>query len=266
MSKDNDFRTTGEPLSVGNVVSAGLRIYRDRFKPYYLEALRSYLWVLVPVYGWAKCLAIQGLLSRLAFYEVLEQPESIPEARLRVKPRLWSFLLTGLLIGLMVLGGGIITVLVMGMIILFAGFSGQRGSPLAIVFVLLFIVLIFFFLFGYIWFYSRVALADLAIAIESVTDPVQAIKRSWQLTQGYVVRLQIIFFVAILITLPTAIIGNLGTLFLGDESPLASLIDLILTVALGALLIPFWQAIKAVIYYDLKSRKEGLGLSLTDEV
>jgi hypothetical protein len=166
----------------------------------------------------------------------------------------------------MVFGGVIITILVMGMVGLFAGFSGQRGSPLAIVFVLLFIVLIFFFLFGYIWFYSRVALADLAIAIESVTDPVQAIKRSWQLTQGYVVRLQIIFFVAILITLPTAIIGNLGTLFLGDESPLASLIDLILTVALGALLIPFWQAIKAVIYYDLKSRKEGLGLSLTDEV
>jgi hypothetical protein len=43
------------------------------------------------------------------------------------------------------------------------------------------------------------------------------------------VRLQIIFFVAVLITLPTAIIGNLGTLFLGDES-LGSLIDLILAV------------------------------------
>ena len=41
MSKDNDFRATGESLSVGNVVSAGLRIYRDHFKPYYLEALRS---------------------------------------------------------------------------------------------------------------------------------------------------------------------------------------------------------------------------------
>jgi hypothetical protein len=63
MSKDNDFRATGESLSVGNVVSAGLRIYRDHFKPYYLEALRSYLWVLVPVYGWAKCLAIQGFRS-----------------------------------------------------------------------------------------------------------------------------------------------------------------------------------------------------------
>jgi hypothetical protein len=38
---------------------------------------------------------------------------------------------------------------------------------------------------------------------------------------------------------------------------------------LGALLIPFWQSIKAVIYYDLLTRKEGLGLELretTDDV
>jgi ABC-type transport system involved in multi-copper enzyme maturation permease subunit len=95
------------------------------------------------------------------------KPESIPEARLRVKPRLRSFLLTGLLIGLMVFGGGIITVLVMGMIALFAGFSGQRGSPQAIVFVLFIHCLNLLFSF---WLYLDlllvVALADLAIAIE----------------------------------------------------------------------------------------------------
>jgi hypothetical protein len=27
---------------------------------------------------------------------------------------------------------------------------------------------------------------------------------------------------------------------------------------------PFWQSIKAVIYYDLRSRREGLGLQLRD--
>lgn len=264
MSKGDYFRATGEPLSVGNVVSAGLRIYRDHFKTYYIEALRSYLWIFVPIYGWAKCLAIQGLLSRLAFYEVLERPESIPEARLRVKPRLWSFLLTGILIGLMIFGGAIVALLSIGIFALFLGISIQRMSSLTILSVLLLIGLVFLLIFVYIWFYSRIALADLAIAIESIADPVKAIQRSWQLTQGYVVRLQMIFFVAVLITLPTAILGNLGSLTLGSENAFASLVDLILTVGLGALLIPFWQSIKAVIYYDLKSRKEGLGLSLLD--
>jgi hypothetical protein len=28
----------------------------------------------------------------------------------------------------------------------------------------------------------------------------------------------------------------------------------------GALLVPFWQAVKAVIYYDLRIRQEGLGM------
>lgn len=34
MSKDLNRRPSSETLSVGNVVSAGLRIYRDNFKVY----------------------------------------------------------------------------------------------------------------------------------------------------------------------------------------------------------------------------------------
>jgi hypothetical protein len=32
----------------------------------------------------------------------------------------------------------------------------------------------------------------------------------------------------------------------------------------GSLLVPFWQAIKAVIYYDVRNRKEGLDLKMRD--
>jgi hypothetical protein len=38
----------------------------------------------------------------------------------------------------------------------------------------------------------------------------------------------------------------------------------ILGLVSGALFLPFWQAIKAVIYYDLRSRREGLGLQMRD--
>ena len=38
-----------KPLSVGNVVSAGLRIYRDNFKKYFWLAFVGYLWFYIPI-------------------------------------------------------------------------------------------------------------------------------------------------------------------------------------------------------------------------
>lgn len=265
MTKRNGLAGGADTLTVGNVVTAGVRIYRDHFKAYYTQALLAYVWVIVPVYGWAKSIAIQGAIGRLAFHEVIEQPETVPEANLRVKPRLWNFLLANILIGLIFFGVILIPAIIMIILTGMIGVSASQGNPgLALVLGLVLIILILVFFFGLVWFVSRLAFVDLAIAIEAITDPSAAISRSWKLTQGYIVRLQIIFFVAFLITLPTAITGNLGTIILGEDNPLAGLIDLILTVFVGALLIPFWQSIKAVIFYDLKSRKEGFELSLTD--
>jgi hypothetical protein len=45
-----------------------------------------------------------------------------------------------------------------------------------------------------------------------------------------------------------------------------AVINLPLSILLTALPIPFWQSIKAVIYYDLLTQKEGLGLNLRDSI
>ncbi|MEH2455538.1 hypothetical protein [Nostoc sp.] len=42
------------------------------------------------------------------------------------------------------------------------------------------------------------------------------------------------------------------------------LLILVTAFLVSAVILPFWQAIKAVIYYDLRSRREGLGLKLRD--
>jgi hypothetical protein len=236
------------------VVSAGLRIYRDNFKVYYLEALKSYLWVLVPVYGWAKFAAIQALIARLAFCEVREMPESLADARRQVMPKMWIFLVTGILIGFT------IAINLFGLIILF-GLILLPGF-------FLFGLSIFFFLplfsvFAYTWLISRIAFADLAIAIDGVREATKAIGRSWTITQGFVAKIQIIFFIAFLLTIPFSAISNIGSLLLQNPE-MGAVINLLLTIPLGALLIPFWQSIKAVIYYDLLTRKEGLGLELRD--
>lgn len=272
LSPQNSMR----PLSVGNVVSAAIRLYRSHLKLYLSLALRSYLWILLPIYGWAKFSAISALISRLAFSELVNQPETVKPAENQVNSRMWSFLVAGILVSLLMLAcllglsilGGILFVVIVAIAAV-----GNAGSiTLA---VLLGIVGGIAFLGGFIWIYSRFIIAELPLAIENNIDAVTTISRSWELTKGYVVRIQAIVMVAFLITLPFQIMVQvvIGVLQPAKNAPpllgfVLLLLILALTLLSGALVLPFWQAIKAVIYYDLRSRREGLGLQLrepTDE-
>jgi hypothetical protein len=264
MSREINRRPSSETLSVGNVVSAGLRIYRDNFKVYYLEALKSYLWIFVPVYGWAKFSAIQALLGRLAFCEVREIPESLADARRQVMPKLWIFWMTGILQSLILFAGFVVFSLTIMLLAIGAAALNIRSNTLFFgIFVLLIVLLFFLLIFGSIWLFSRIAFSELAIAIDGVKEPTKAINRSWTITQGFVAKIQIILFIAFLLTIPFSAISNIGSLLLQNPE-MGAVINLLLTIPLGALLIPFWQSIKAVIYYDLLTRKEGLGLELRD--
>jgi hypothetical protein len=261
------------PLSVGNVVSASLRIYRDHFKSYLGLAFVATLWSLVPIYGWAKYSAILGLISRLAFGEVREKPETVSDARREVDPRKWSFLGAGILTVLIYFGvslvGGIAIAIVTG------GARAIFGQNSPIVAVLLVVAVIAFFII-YIRIISRLLIVELPLAIENNIGASSAIGRSWELTKGSVGRIQWIIFVGILVSLPitivvqilSSIVQSVLTAVLGAESGMFFLVYflliLLLSFASGALVTPFWQAMKAIIYYDLRSRKEGLGLQMRD--
>lgn len=262
------------PLSVGNVVSASLRIYRDHFKSYFGLALVAYLWLLVPIYGWAKYSAISALISRLAFGEVRENPETVTDARREVNPRMWRFFWAGVWTFMIYIGVSLVGAL--AMTILARGAAAIFGQNSPIVSALLAVVAVIAFLIIYIRIISRLLIVELPLAIESDLYVGGAIGRSWQLTKGSVGRIQWIVFVAFLISLPIYIVSNLLsvlvqnvlTALLGSESSLFSLVYIILivgqSIGFGALIIPFWQVIKAIIYYDLRSRKEGLGLQMRD--
>jgi hypothetical protein len=263
------------PLSVGNVVSAGIRLYRSHLKLYFTLALRAYLWVLLPIYGWAKFSAISALISRLAFSELIDQPETVKEAESQVNPRMWRFLLAGIFVGLFVLVALLGLSIVAGIVaaVLIAVVVGSGGAnPIAIVVVvLLSIVGVIAFLGALIWIYSRFVITELPLAIENNIDALTTISRSWELTKGYVLRIQGIVMVAFLITLPFQLFAQVVIAVLqpsNNTPPLLGLLLALFTLALsllsGALVLPFWQAIKAVIYYDLRSRREGLGLQLRD--
>ena len=293
-----------EPLTVGNVVSTGLRIYRDRFVDYYKLAFFGSLWGLIPIYGvtflnsdfdyltrvlfvflWffvliyslAKYLAIMGLISRLAFGDITEKPESIKDAQRFIKPRMWSFFGAGLLVAL------IFIVAIIILAIFFSITSGIFGAIVTgisnailtiIVGILLILAISPLFLFSLTWLISRILIVEVPLAIEENINATDAISRSWELTKGSIFRLQLIVVVGFLISYPitiliqiaTTIIQRLLEVVLSSNSelfsPLLFLSSILLSIAGLAVLIPFWQSIKAVIYYDLRVRREGLGLNL----
>lgn len=263
-----------KPLSVGNVVSAGLRIYRDNFKKYFKLAFFGYLWVFVPVYGWAKYSAMMGLISRLAYGEAAEQPETVRDAQRHIKPKMWSFFTAGLLVSLILFGAIIPYFIIVGIIsFVVALISGQGSTIGAIIAVLVTIAAMLFFIFGFIWLISRLFLTELPLAVEENITATSTISRSWDLTKGSVGRIQLVVLLGFLISMPILLVTNIGSFVLQiaigaglENAPgfaaIGGVLYLLLAVAGGALLIPFWQAIKALVYYDLRVRREGMGINL----
>jgi hypothetical protein len=286
------------PLSIGNVVSASLRIYRDNFKLYFGLALVASLWLLVPIYGWAKYFAISALISRLAFGEVSEKPETVSDARREVNPRKWRFFWAVILTFLIYIGVYLAGSIAMGILAggadaifglniaraLLAASAGPTFGQNYVIIAAFLVVTVIALLIIYIRIIPRLLIVELPLAIENNIGARSAIGRSWELSKGSVGRIVWIFIVAFLVSLPIAILTSLPITIvvqrltgivrvvlravLGAESALFYLVYylLILPFRFGGnpLVIPFWQAMKAIIYYDLRSRKEGLGLQIRD--
>ncbi|MCY7320535.1 MAG: DUF975 domain-containing protein [Phormidesmis sp. CAN_BIN36] len=261
------------PLSVGNVVSAGVRIYRSHLKQYFKLSLRAALWNFIPVYGWAKSAEIAGAISRLAYSELVDKPETVTDARRHTSPRLWQFFVTRLLIGLIAVGSYIGLVIGGAIIISIGVIAASTSPPLVPLSVILGIVVVITVIIILLRLGSRLFVYDLPMAIEDNIDSTTSISRCWSLTKGSVGRIQWILFVAFLITLlvylPAIMLyGVIVSPTTRNEMPellgLLRAVNFAVGIVLSALITPYWQVIKAVVYYDLRARREGLGLQLRD--
>ncbi|MEL6927534.1 MAG: DUF975 domain-containing protein [Cyanobacteria bacterium J06600_6] len=269
-----------KPLSVGNVVSAGLRIYRDNFKKYYRLAFISSLWGLVPVYGWAKFYAYQALIARLAYGEVTEKPESIQDANRLIKGKMWSFLGAAILVGLRfmlayVLGaiaialiGGVLITMIISALSLVLGESG--GAIGAILSIIIYIAIFVLFIAYLTRLFASFSATELLLATKENLNASESMKASQEMTKSYLKNLILIYLIASLVSFP--IWGLIFTLqilpaFLQQSNPffasgIFTVLTFIFNAVTSALILPFWQSVKAVIYYDLKVRREGMGLDL----
>ena len=221
---------------------------------------------------------MMGLISRLAYGEIAERPETVRDAQRHTKAKMWEFFVAGFLAGLIFLGAMLAYIIVFGIVSTLLGVFLSQGSNrvLAITSIILTLALVLLFIFGIVWIISRLLLVELSLAVEEGVNATGTIGRSWELTKGSVGRIQLVVFIAFLITIPIAIAINILSAILqlaigvglenssssGVWGILATVLYIVFVLAASALIIPFWQSIKAVIYYDLRVRREGVGIDL----
>ncbi|MEQ9355839.1 hypothetical protein [Coleofasciculus chthonoplastes] len=310
MSQNPDPRQSMGPLSVGNVVSAGLVLYRSHLQMYLSVALIATLWlapaniiffllssawsgiaspflpswllflIWIPlmIFGLSKYLVNSALISRLAFGELISQPERMSDARGQLNARNWSFFRiafqVGLLLVLVYIALAIVAVLVAVIlrIIIDLVLGGLFANPFTrsiVATIIGGVIAVVILLGGLTWFFARWLIAEVPLAVEEEVNGKQSIDRSWELSKNSAFRIQGVVLITFLVTLPILILtGYAPQIFLLQLEPGSSLywmvylVSFIASLVGGILVLPFWQAIKAVVYYDLRSRREGLGMQL----
>ncbi len=309
---------TLQPLRTGDIVSAGLRLYRSNLSRYLPVAVVAACWPLLGLLGWGLAVGVgvavgtvsgtglgilvglvlslgalglmlfsmaksglnSAVIARLAFQELINQPESIAAARHTLRPRLWKFVwVQGLLAGCL-----LVTQIAIGFVQNFVGFPLMIVVGDSALTVFLLAALNLGGLALYYWVFARLFVPDLAIALEAEDlTASQAIERSWSLSKGSATRISLVLLLASLVTVPffaialvplvlafltalptleTWVTGTPDVAFL-EGLGLAVLASIGLFLVANLLLLSFWQAIKAVLYYDLCSRQEGLDLKLS---
>jgi hypothetical protein len=269
MSKNFNSPNLIQPLNIANVISAGMRLYSSHLKKYFLIALKAYVWLLVPIYGWVKFYALSALISRLSFGELVNQPESVSEGERFVNSRLWEFFVNMILMFAISISIGLVFGLIGGLLIGISAvlLGGLQDVTNMVIYGLIVLVFMIISCIGILWIGIRFYLVDVSLAIENDVNGSSTINRSWELTKGNVGRILLISLIVSLITIPIQFIIRLifpTLLKQGDPifSSIFSLLILGLTFVGSALILPFLQTVKAVVYYDLRSQHEGIGLQL----
>ena len=280
-----------EPLNIGNTINTAFRLYRDRFPTYVFFAVRACLWSLLPlvlqlilsqllyqtitpeqgsdiglrlflfpiqIFSAAKYLFNNAVISRLAFQDIIYQPETAGQAEKKVKPKMWRLWWMQVLIGL--LGAAIILPITLSLVLV---------SFIPILGVLLILPAFFCLPFFFLWLSARICIAELPLVIEDNLGSWQAIKRGWHLTKNSAWRIVGVIFIAILLIIPVYLLSwalasipfwfnssedwqtlTENPLFLQQMAMFSYGLTTIFLL-LNILLVPFWQSLKSVIYNHL---------------
>jgi hypothetical protein len=284
-------------LSINSVVTMGINLYRTHLKQYFQLAIIAHLWLLVPVYGYAKFCANAALISRLAFYELIHQPENIKQASSKVNRRLGEFFITGILVFILpaiqvllvvLLFSLILSIIVTVIRLTFAikiltslaqplAYFGNNLLILSVLYLYSIIFLLVYILLP-LWFYSPMFLTDVSLSTENNIRLFSMLKQGWQLTKALKLRIISIIFITFSITLPITILTwliasislalliiifpQISEFFAREDSLISILFFGFFSFCNGVISMPIWQCIKSVVYYDIRCRRDGWDLNL----
>jgi hypothetical protein len=321
------------PLSVGNVVSASIRLLRSHLGQFFAISLKAVGWMVIPwipillafvvfttawltlapasgsarnpggliafgvlmiplflallIFCSAKALTNEALISRLAFQDLISQPESTAVAWQQVRKRTWHFWFARFMVAVILaavsfafsLLQNILTAIPNAMVSSSRSSSGSAAAMLVGLIALVILLVSYGF---QLWFQARFFVPELPIAVEENVTGDQSIVRAWELSKGHAVRISLVILVAGLITVPLFVIAfvpfavtllaSMASLMgrgIPDPAAMGTIfaalgLGFLLTLVFSIFTMPFWQTIKAVIYYDLRSRREGMGLELRE--
>ena len=233
-------------------------------------------WIGITLYLMAKYATDRAVICRLAYQELIDAPETVSVATEHLRPRTWGFLrlswLVGLYMFLIAFVGYIAFAVAVGLVAgILSALVPSPGVFTYIIIGILVIALVVLWIVLVIRFYAYWFVAELPMAIESTNSASVSMRRSRQLSSTAVRTLVLIITVAFLITLPISglssapsLIGQLMTLS-DSQSTIATgsflvFLGFLLNVAIELFVMPFWQIIKAIVYFDLRNRREGADL------
>jgi hypothetical protein len=285
-----------EPLNIGNTINTAFRLYRDRFPTYVFFAVRACLWSLLPlvlqlilsqllyqtitpeqgsdiglrlflfpvqIFSAAKYLFNSAVISRLAFQDIIYQPETAGQAEKKVKPKMWRLWWMQVLLGL--LGAAIILPITLSLVLV---------SFIPILGVWLILLASFCLPVFFLWLSARICIAELPLVIEDNLGSWQAIKRGWHLTKNSAWRIVGVIFIASLLIIPVYLLSvalasipfwfnssedwqtlTENPLFLQQMAMFSYGLTTIFLL-LSILLVPFWQSLNSVIYNHVLDQKK----------
>ncbi|MEL7035336.1 MAG: hypothetical protein AAFO04_06925 [Cyanobacteria bacterium J06592_8] len=214
-----------------------------------------------------------ALISRLAYHELANKPELPRTARQQISNRHWEFFKTQFLVNLLLFGINLGLQIAQSFVLIPAQLIFGQESIIAAIVALIALLASTTL---YFWFFAHWFIPEVPLAVEDNLTSTSAIERSWNLSKQNVWQIMLTIFVAILITVPLYIIifvlailpaipSILVMIQSEDWSTLensfsllssvvsAYLLAIFLSLIVGFFITPFWQTMKGVIYYLLRS-------------
>lgn len=212
-------------------------------------------------------IVLNGVLVVSVSQSVLGRRVSIGEVWNQCKGVILRLIGVTFLVSLLTFAGVIIATVTVGLLAFAAGSSLDEGSFVIVILLLLAGIALVVAISAF--FYVRFGLAATAIVMERARV-IESMRRSWRLTKGFFWRNGFVLL------LGTVIVGAITGVFsiplsllvawtagLGDSGVwVGSILTVAVSALLSALTTPFIAALSALLYVDLRMRKEGLDVEL----